>query len=264
MKYKIILGTLCLSAVLVQCTPCKPGEPKPFVITFEQANEASIANSAYGDNLYDNSYVPYEHTQTGLTFEYNFTSQIFDGYEYTSWDGTVLSQQNDTETPGFLNQCSVYYKDPYTGKGGHEGSATFALVYTGGGAPSVYFKDATKEMIFHSVFVTNSTYTALSMKDGDLFAKKFSEEDQDWFKLTFTGYSKEGQPTGTVEYYLADFRTPSSPGIVESWQKVDLISLGRVNKITFSLESSDTGIYGMNTPAYFCMDNFIISEFFVL
>ena len=264
MKYKIILGTLCLSAVLVQCTPCKPGEPKPFVITFEQANEASIANSAYGDNLYDNSYVPYEHTQTGLTFEYNFTSQIFDGYEYTSWDGTVLSQQNDTEASGYLNQCSVYYQDSKTGKGGHEGSATFALVYTAGGESSAYFKDPTTEMIFHTVFVANSTYTALAMLQGDSFSKAFSYEDKDWFKLTFTGYGKEGQTTGTVECYLADFRTPSSPGVVTSWQKVDLIQLGRVNKITFSLESSDTGSWGMNTPAYFCMDNFIISEFFVL
>ena len=37
---------------------------------------------------------------------------------------------------------------------------------------------------------------------------------------------------------------------------MDLSSLGSVKTLNFSMESSDVGDYGMNTPAYFCMDNF--------
>ncbi|NLA15635.1 MAG: DUF4465 domain-containing protein [Bacteroidales bacterium] len=264
MKYLSIFGILCLSVLLVQCHPCIPGEPEPFLITFEHAEAASLVNSTYGDNLYDGSYVPYRDQETGLNFSYHFTSQSFDGYEFTTWDGIVLSQMNDTQTPGYLNQCSVFYKDPETGKGGHNRSGTFALVYIGEEEASMYFEDPNTEMVFHTVFITNSTYTALSMLHGDAFTKAFSYEDQDWLKLTFTGYSKEGHLTGTVAYYLADFRTSTSPGVTTTWQKVDLTPLGRVNKVAFSLESTDMGDWGMNTPAYFCMDNLIVSEFFVL
>ena len=31
--------------------------------------------------------------------------------------------------------------------------------------------------------------------------------------------------------------------------------LGAVDSLTFELHSSDVGTYGMNTPAYFCLDN---------
>ena len=32
--------------------------------------------------------------------------------------------------------------------------------------------------------------------------------------------------------------------------------MGVVDSLTFELSSSDIGAYGMNTPAYFCMDDF--------
>ncbi|MEZ4565949.1 MAG: DUF4465 domain-containing protein [Desulfobacterales bacterium] len=37
-------------------------------------------------------------------------------------------------------------------------------------------------------------------------------------------------------------------------------ALGMVKELTFSLSSTDTGDYGMNTPAYFAMDNFDESD----
>jgi len=43
---------------------------------------------------------------------------------------------------------------------------------------------------------------------------------------------------------------------VKDWEWVDLSGLGLVDMIEFSLSSSDTGAYGMNTPAYFFIDNF--------
>ena len=41
---------------------------------------------------------------------------------------------------------------------------------------------------------------------------------------------------------------------------MNLLSLGHVDSLQFSLSSSDTGGFGMNTPAYFCMDNFTTNE----
>jgi hypothetical protein len=99
------------------------------------------------------------------------------------------------------------------------------------------------------------------MKNGDVVAKKFggvTGTDPDWFKLTITG-SLNGNPSAqSVDLYLADFRSPDTTQhyIVKDWQWVDLSSLGNVNEVQFTLSSSDTGSFGMNTPAYFAIDNF--------
>jgi len=47
--------------------------------------------------------------------------------------------------------------------------------------------------------------------------------------------------------------------ILNTWQSVDLSSLSAAKTLTFSLTSSDNGAYGMNTPAYFAMDNLTLS-----
>ena len=57
------------------------------------------------------------------------------------------------------------------------------------------------------------------------------------------------------QFYLADFRDGKSE-IVKDWQYCDLSALGQVSKVSFTLTSSDNGDYGMNTPAYFCLDQF--------
>ena len=109
------------------------------------------------------------------------------------------------------------------------------------------------------VFITNSTYAALSMENGDAYAKKFGGADgtdPDWFLLTIKGYEK-GVYTDSINFYLADFRSdnPADDYILRSWAWVDLQPLGKVDSLTFELHSSDVGAYGMNTPAYFCLDN---------
>jgi len=62
----------------------------------------------------------------------------------------------------------------------------------------------------------------------------------------------------SVNFYLADYRFADNDSdyIVNSWKYVDLSTLGGVDTYEFDLSSSDTGAFGMNTPAYFCMDQF--------
>ncbi len=71
---------------------------------------------------------------------------------------------------------------------------------------------------------------------------------------------KESTSTDTIEYYLADYRFDESEKdyIIKTWQWVDLSSLGKVDSLMFGLESSDNGDWGMNTPAYFCMDDLTV------
>ena len=61
----------------------------------------------------------------------------------------------------------------------------------------------------------------------------------------------------TVEFYLADYRYAdnSLDYLVDEWTWVDLSGLGAIAQLEFSLEGSDMGMFGLNTPAYFAMDN---------
>ncbi|MBO4549163.1 MAG: DUF4465 domain-containing protein, partial [Bacteroidaceae bacterium] len=56
--------------------------------------------------------------------------------------------------------------------------------------------------------------------------------------------------------YLADLRDEATAYIINDWRYVDLSGLGAVAKLGFELSSSDTGEWGMNTPGYFCFDDF--------
>ena len=102
-------------------------------------------------------------------------------------------------------------------------------------------------------YVTNSAYAYTSMQYGDSYARKFIYGD--WFKLTITGVDAAGESTGSVDFYLADLRNDDFAYIINTWRWVDLTSLGQVKRLEFALSSSDTGQWGMNTPAYFCLDN---------
>jgi hypothetical protein len=68
-----------------------------------------------------------------------------------------------------------------------------------------------------------------------------------------------GAITGTVDFYLADYRFVNNglDYIVNNWRYVNLTSLGAVKSVEFGLTSSDTAPWGMNTPGYFVMDTVI-------
>jgi hypothetical protein len=93
------------------------------------------------------------------------------------------------------------------------------------------------------------------MKNGDSFAKKFTGED--WFELKIEGFNGISS-TGEVRVMLAD-SSNTPPNILETWQTVDISSLGDVTKLTFTLNSSDVGDYGMNTPSFFALDNIVFN-----
>ena len=141
--------------------------------------------------------------------------------------------------------------------GGYNNSANYGVAYvnTGYFGPCyITVQNHDGGVVVPGFYVTNSSYAYNSMTGGDSFAKKFGKGD--WFKLTVTGYDAAGEVTGTKDFYLADLRDPSKAYIINDWRYVDLSGLGKVSKLGFELSSTDNGDYGMNTPAYFCFDNF--------
>lgn len=173
--------------------------------------------------------------------------------EWGSWMHWAYSNMSDNTTPGWTNQFSAI-----TGKGiqpEESGGSNYAVAFE---PESLVFDNPSAHQV-KGLFITNSTYAALSMKHGDDFSKKFGGEDgndPDWFKLTIQGM-RNGQQTGEVDFYLADYRfeNNSQNYIVETWQWIELSSLGKIDSLMFTMSSSDVGDWGMNTPAFFCVDN---------
>lgn len=163
--------------------------------------------------------------------------------DFDSWLGVSISSVVDTVTSNFSNKYGVI-----TGLGAL-GSSKFAVVYDDNA--TIEFQNATSAI--KSIMLANATYTYLELKNGG-FAKKFTSEDNDWFKIIITGYKNEKE-VGNVGYYPADFRDGKSL-LSKEWVKVDLSSLGNVDKLVFTFDSSDKDdIFGVNTPKYICVDN---------
>ena len=139
--------------------------------------------------------------------------------------------------------------------GGYDGSANYGVAYAAAFNGPCYVTVLSEEdVVVPGFYITNSSYAYNSLTGGDSFAKKFGKGD--WFKLTITGYDSNDEVTGTKEYYLADLRDAKTAYIINDWRYVDLSGLGKVHKMNFELSSTDNGDWGMNTPAYFCFDNF--------
>jgi hypothetical protein len=201
--------------------------------------------------------LPTDFASAGATFNNEFSD--FGGG--CCWQGWAYSQLTDTTTPGFGNQHSAV-----TG-GGASGSATYGVAFTGGqvGLQAAVSRIAFgEEVSVLSALLTNTTYTALSMRDGDGFAKKFggpSGDDPDYLVLTITGRDAGNAVTASVEFALADYRFSDGllDYIVTDWTSVDLSALGSVAALEFELASSDESFGFLNTPSYFALDDLVFA-----
>lgn len=183
--------------------------------------------------------------------EGGFTADFDNEYivEWDSWSSWAYSKDTDTVTSGFGNQYSAI-----TGSGSR-GSSNYGISF---GNTTIRFS-AAQDFTGRGFDVTNTTYAHNSMRDGDGFAKQFggaSGDDPDFFVLVVEGFLG-GSSTGTVDFYLADYRFADNAQdyILSDWAFVDLSVLGTIDELAFDLNSSDSGGAGMNTPDYFAIDH---------
>ena len=193
-------------------------------------------------------------TTGGVHFGNNYNA------DWDSWDGFSYSNITDTTATALAGQYNA------VAGAGQGGSANYAVAYIGWASPPTVTLSVPG--IVDGLYATNTNYTYYSMLHGDAFSKKFGGEsgnDPDWLMLTITGKDVNGAETGTVEFYLADYRFADNSGdyILDTWQHVDLTSLGQVMSLEFALSSSDVGQWGMNTPAYFAIDTLMGQSVFV-
>lgn len=260
-------------------------------ITFEDFSSTQMANpTSYGDNLYfettaDGTTWPHIYS---FSSSKGFYSQ-FNYAEATAWSeggyyfyngGIAVSNWSLREDPAseyegwwydYLNQCSVYNTAVESGSAnaGHAGSGNFAVVYGWGNDASSdalpWFEFKKNGVAFTAknvkMFVCNSAYTYGVIVNGNAFASSLVSTNG-WFKVQAYGFDASGNITNggdPVEFYLANYSSTENNGqkveAVSTWQEWDLSALGSVAKIKFNFKGSDTGAWGLNTPAYCCIDD---------
>lgn len=192
--------------------------------------------------------------------DYNYNDMVSSGWIFQNyyssyyWGGFTASNRTDTNQTGLNAQYTAV-----TG-GGLNGSTQYAVAYTMGVPTMVTAADGQAHTVT-GCYVTNNLWAYQHMRDGEPGYAPFGGADgttPDYFVLHAVGKDLNGNVVGTLDFYLADFRSPnpSDDYILKTWEWFDLSPLGNVASITFSLESTVGNQSGMLTPAYFCMDDF--------
>lgn len=255
---KSLASAALLLAVSMGFTSCSDDDDnKAFVVSF---NDPSITmdskTSAWADVMKEGSAQLY---YSCFSFSHSVTVTEWGGTKYYSWDGFCPSTSSDVEDRSEAGDWVDHQWGAITGKGLNPGKP-YMLAYwnswdemslTKPDYPSLAISYAIDSKVFapQSVAITNSTWVYYALKKGSAPAVAFG--DNDYLYLYINGV-KDGKVTGTVTVTLA-----KGKDILDTWETVDLTSLGDVNSIYFQMKSSDSSeMYGMNTPAYFCLDNF--------
>ena len=234
MKKQLLIVGLALTAGLVSC---KKDEIKPsttplkttHIVDFE---DVSLPFKGYLDSIQGGL------ISKGFTFENSYLGYFSNGF--------AVSNIVNMETEGYGNMYASF-----AGSGAFS-SKNYLLATNNAGIKL----PITAQLV--SMEITNSTYAALSMKNGDSFAKKFSGKDKDFFKVWVKGYAS-GKVKDSLEVYLANFQfTDTTQNFIQKeWKTIDLSKFVAIDSLNFKLESSDMDVDGkwMNTPSYFTIDN---------
>lgn len=277
-----------------------PDEPDNTVTTtigFKDAPASQFGSSSYGENLYNGEinkgYIArvYDdvYAQFPLNYGLNYDATFDLTWCYTFYNGGfALSNYHNMTEASYLNQLSVYNTtspsggnfvvafgninkaDPMTGK--YSNYAGCARVYLtdeqGYGVTDdeeAPVEGVSKTGQFKSVYMTNTTYTYLTMKNGDAYASALTAENEGWFKVQFIAFANDdpdAAPLAYTEAYLANFKKGQADGymgIIDEWMQVDLSVLPECSILVINFVGSDTGDWGLNTPAYAAFDSFEIS-----
>ncbi len=235
MKTKVIF--IAFAAVSMFFSSCEKEEVKKDQITFEDFN---LDDSG----VYNGSDLVGEFILGNAVFPVSYNS------EWDFWQsGFAISNHKDTQTQGSENLYSSI------AGGGALGSENFAI-FTSWGSDTLKFIVPEKVT---NLSITNSTYAYYSMLYGDQFAKQFggdSGDDSDFFNLKISCVN-DANETWEIEINLADYTYTNNAEdfILDGWYDIDLSEVGYIQYMSFSFESTDVGDFGMNTPAFVCIDN---------
>lgn len=253
-----------------------------YTITFEGLSRSYMADTtSYGDNTYSawggTQIAPYVHSPSNLRFAIKGAGG---GTPVDFWNGGfVVSDWNyKANIPGktgdwwysYLNQCSVYSGTSGAKNGGYNGSSNFAVMfgYVDGfnssftTRPTLNFTSGSG--VVEGMYICLPSYTYGVIENGNGFGSGTATPLRNvaggagYLKLQAYGFNGSTPTNGgaPVEIDLARYNNHLPvAGPLTSWTYFDLADLGTVTRIEFNFEGNDSGSFGLNTPAYICIDN---------
>ena len=206
---------------------CFPAFAAPTVVSFDRlglqpgqsANNASFSTNAA--------------TFRNVDFGYSWA-----GFAFSTISNTVANSYTNqyAAAQGFPRAYAVGYQDDYNG-------VVPEIALDLPAAPQ-------------SVLLDNTTYAALTIRDGDGFGFAQPFGSNDTFILTLTAYDVEGRAVAATNHYLADFRAGRS-FIQTNWSTLDLSWMPpTVVSLVGTLETTDMSGSWANTPMYFALADF--------
>lgn len=249
-----------------------------YTITFEGIGSSYMAGpTSYADNAYSayggTQIAPYVHSPSNLRFAVKGAGS--GPFDY--WDGGLIVsnwnyKSNIAGKTGdwwysYLNQASVYSGTHGANNGGYGGSSNFAVLfgyvdfYNSTYATRPVMNFTTGSGIVEGMRICLSSYTYGVIMNGNPFAPtplSGVAGGNGYLKLQAYGFNGSTPTNGgnPVEIYLARY-VSGSPVVapLTAWTYFDLTDLDTVTRIEFNFAGNDSGPYGLNTPAYVCMDN---------
>ena len=222
---------LMFAIALMGVVACEPDsvdvKPVPEVEKFENVISAEYT---YG----------YENDTFKLEYFYN--------EEYAYWGGFVQSKVKDTDPANglFTNQYAVY------NSAAASGDSFMLFYYDAYNEPcDIRLK---KDVTLSEVKLNLTTYTYASITNEAIndFARAFDEGD--YLKVVFTSM-KGNEVKGVEECYVVDFRDGKRE-MATDWNEYLLTNLGEgYNRVRVTIETTDVGEWGANTPLYIAMDD---------
>ena len=226
---------------------------------FESVTLTSMHNKVYNDSTGGGGFI------SGDAFFPSKWDTSYGGYWSSGWAASAVQ---NSFTAGYTNLYGC------AANKGYNNSNTFVVGTAGFSDLTIKLSGSSLGKPVSGFYVCNSTYAYKSMKYGDAYAKKFGDTTgthcgcaqgsaPDWFLLKIKRYYNDTLRKDSVEVYLADYRFTNNVQdyILKTWTWIDLRKLGSTDStgftdsLAFYLSSSDTGAFGMNTPAFFCIDN---------
>lgn len=249
------------------------------VIDFSDFAPSMMAGpTSYGENYYSATAAGNQVTEISNQLFKSTVNSGYGGIEF--WNGGIaLSHWNYRSNPtddaslpndwwySYKNQMSVYNTSSADGSNANAGRGdnNFGVVFGyvdsynqqfGVEKPSFSLK---VPMRLQGLWICNSSYTYGVMKYGNTFGNVGVAQPLEaiggYFKVILECYDENNSPIATYSKLLADYR-PDSARVepVTTWSYWS-IGASNVKKVKFNFEGSDSGDYGLNTPAYICIDD---------
>ncbi len=219
-------------------------EEQTVTVDFEGSYFSAFIDSPQYDGplLYGEMASNYRWTDPTTHLTGGMTNKWGGQYGYSE-GGVAISNYIDAQTDSlhsYTDQLAVPMSN---------GSRNFAVVFD---EATVLFADSVAREV-KSLDMIGTTYMLSVARLGNETARALTLST-DYFNVNIEGFNGT-QSTGTVKVALC-----ASGGFMTKWCTCSLSALGKVTSLKFTMEGSDTGQWGLNTPAYFALDNIVIRK----